>query len=488
MNFKLKALHAALAMGLALGLSDAALAATMLDVNQAKVVSLPKDAATVFVSEPKVATYQVLSPKKVILFGRGAGTTSFMALDGQGNPIFTTDVVVSQSTAQMSAALQREFPSLNLKLTPAADGVIVSGQVPSAQVAADVVALLDAFVKSSTGSSAPQGSSTSGSDGDDPASQLPEVPDDALSGPGNGKGTLGAHAGKVINRLTVTMPNQVVIRVRIAEVNRGVAQQLGVNWFWSKTTGGHNSIAIGLANNAVTSSTPGVTTALAAVTDAASTVIPDFSAMIDALADENLVSVLAEPNLSVVSGETASFLAGGEIPYPQISTSNSNATGFEFKEYGVMLDVTPTVLSENRISLRVRPEVSEPNSAESITMNGVQVPAFTTRRADTTIELADGQSFVIGGLLQNKLVNEVSKIPGLGDLPVLGALFRNSSFQRGESELVIIATAYIGQPQGNNLRIPNANVVIPGVFNRLFLDQQPTVSSGEIRPQDLNYY
>lgn len=474
----------------ALGAISFAQAALGLDlsVNQARVVRLDRPAATVFVAEPKIATYQIISPTKLLVFGRAPGETSFMALDKSGNEIYSTKLDVSYGTEQVKAALKREFPSLNIKLTPVSDGIVVSGKVPSAQTAADVVALVQAFFASKSPSSAPSGSSTSeSSSGTDEAGSLPEMPDEDLSGPGLGKGVLGAHVGKVINRLTVTMPNQVVIRVRFAEVTRDVSEKLGINWFWNKTTTGHYSFSFGLADNAVTSSTPGPVTALSSLTDAANVVIPDFSALIEAMAGENLVSILAEPNLSVVSGETASFLAGGQFPFPAIS-ANSNFATTNFKDYGVMLDVTPTVLSENRVSLRVRPEVSELSYASGTQIGNTRVPAIITRRADTTIELADGQSFVIGGLLQNKLDNNVNRIPILGDVPILGALFRSSAYERGESELVIIATAYIGEPSGNNLRIPNANIVIPNVFNRLFLGEMPTVKAGALKPQDLSFY
>ena len=153
----------------------------------------------------------------------------------------------------------------------------------------------------------------------------------------------------------------------------------------------------------------------------------------------------------------------------------------------MLLSVTPTILSPNRISLRLRPEVSEPNDANGITLEGIRMPGFVVRRAETTVELASGQSFAIGGLLQNSLVNSVSKIPGLGDIPVLGALARSTEFQRGETELVIIATAYVSGPSGGQLRIPNAQLYVPSVFERMLVGKTPEVQSGPIQPADFVY-
>ncbi|MGI9435953.1 MAG: type II and III secretion system protein family protein, partial [Geminicoccaceae bacterium] len=168
------------------------------------------------------------------------------------------------------------------------------------------------------------------------------------------------------------------------------------------------------------------------------------STAIDALAQEGLVTVLAEPNLTALSGETASFLAGGEFPIPV--AADGNDIKIEFKEFGISLAFTPTVLAQNRISLKVRPEVSELSSTGAITVNGLTVPALATRRAETTVELGSGQSFAVGGLLSNDIQNTVSKFPGLGDLPVLGTLFRSQRFQTKETELVILVTPYLVRP------------------------------------------
>ena len=442
-------------------------------VSQGVMITTGSDFETIFVAEPEIASYQVVNPRKVLVFGRLPGQTTLLAMDSGGEPVYSARVWVRYDTSQMIEALSREFPSLRLKLTPAADGIAVSGVVPSAQVAADVIALLDSFVQ--LGRPSPVSSLASAVQTQGGASSGGEA--DEVSGPASGSGTMASRYGRIINRLTISMPTQVTIRVKVAEVNRSLSDQIGIKWFYNRSgsaRGGHNFF-FGLVDSPV---------AFADASDFGDNL--DFAALIDALAQERLVSVLAEPNLTVMSGETASFLAGGQVPVP--TPQGDGDVTIEFKDFGVLLGVTPTILSEDRVSLRLRPEVSEPSMANGITTQDLVVPGFIVRRAETTIELSSGQSFAIGGLLQSNLSNEISKFPILGDIPILGALARSTSFQRGETELLIIATAYISEPSGGDLNIPNANIQIPSFVERLFLGSKPKVSPGPLAPADFLYY
>jgi pilus assembly protein CpaC len=185
-----------------------------------------------------------------------------------------------------------------------------------------------------------------------------------------------------------------------------------------------------------------------------------IQAVIDALNQEGLLSILAEPNLVAMSGQTASFLAGGEFPIP-ISQQDGSIT-IEFKQFGVKLDFTPTVLADNRISLKVRPEVSQIDPNASITTGGVTIPGLSVRRVDTTVDLSSGQSFAIGGLLQANSNDLISSVPGLGAIPVLGKLFQSVNYQNNKSELVVIVTPYLVQPTDpNHLRTPFDSVMTP---------------------------
>jgi pilus assembly protein CpaC len=191
------------------------------------------------------------------------------------------------------------------------------------------------------------------------------------------------------------------------------------------------------------------------------------------------VSILAEPNLTALSGETASFLAGGEFPIP-VSQSLSSVT-IEYKQYGVGLAFTPVVLGDGRISMRVRPEVSELSNEGSVKLNDFVVPALTTRRAETTVELGSGQSFMIAGLLRNATTNDVTKAPFLGDLPILGALFRSTSYRRSETELVIIVTPYLVRPVSGQLAAPTDGYRAPS-DTQLNLEGQTFVGQSGPRP------
>jgi pilus assembly protein CpaC len=190
---------------------------------------------------------------------------------------------------------------------------------------------------------------------------------------------------------------------------------------------------------------------------------------------------LAEPNLVALSGETASFLAGGEFPIP--ASQGLNGTSIEFKEYGVSLAFTPTVLEGGRISMRVRPEVSEISSLNAVRLNGFEVPSLTTRRAETTVELGSGQSFMIGGLLSNTGNNSIDKAPFLGDLPVLGALFRSNKFRRNQTELVIVVTPYLVKPvNASQIALPTDGFRTANDPQRLLLNKSHDSRNGEARP------
>ncbi|WP_317617548.1 type II and III secretion system protein family protein [Sphingomonas daechungensis] len=192
----------------------------------------------------------------------------------------------------------------------------------------------------------------------------------------------------------------------------------------------------------------------------------DILSSLDLAEVDGLVTTLAEPNLTALSGETASFLAGGEFPIPVSQSLGS--ISIEYKQYGVGLAFTPVVLADGRISMRVRPEVSELSSEGSIKLNGFDVPALVTRRAETTVELGSGQSFMLAGLIRNNTTNNVDKAPFLGDLPILGALFRSTSFRRQETELVIVVTPYLVKPVSGRLALPTDGYRAPSDAKRVW--------------------
>ena len=387
-----------------------------LEVNKGRLVRLDRPASTVFIADPEIADIQVKSPSLVYLLGKKAGETTLYAVDESENILASVAIRVNLNLSRLRDAIRKLDPRSDVEVTSIDDTLVIEGVVRSASIAEDVRRLAVRIA------------------GDSEA---------------------------VINRLGVDAPNQVNLRVRIAEVARGVDKQLGFNWQILGTLGG---LSLGLATTNPFASAVSVVNSLGSLTQGASAAFNaegwDFNAVIDALEEEGLVTILAEPNLTALSGETASFLAGGEFPI-LVPAADGRVT-IEFKKFGVSLAFTPTVIGETRINLHVRPEVSQLSSKNSVTLNNFVVPSLTTRRAETTVELGSGQSFAIAGLLLNNVNHDIRKFPFLGDIPVLGALFRSDRFQRDETELVIIVTPYIVRPASRmRLAAPTDGFVPP---------------------------
>jgi pilus assembly protein CpaC len=383
-----------------------------LTIGGGELVTLDQPATTVFVANPQVADVQIAGPQSIFVFGVATGQTSFFALDAEGNPLARREIAVTHDLAGLRRALAARFSGNRIELTSAPNAIIVEGIVASPDVA-------DAIAQTVGG----------------------------VLGDGE----------RLINRMQIAAPVQVNLRVRVAEVSRNVEERLGFNILSLFNLG---DFAFRLATGGVIPAfiPPNSTGILTG-----SYTRNDFSinAAIDALSEEGLARTLAEPNLTAISGETASFSAGGEFPIP-VGQEDGVIT-IEFKPFGVILDFTPTVIDTNRINLRVRPEVSDITNVGAITINDLEIPALSVRRVETTVEMASGQSLVIGGLLRQSLRDVVEKVPGLGDVPVLGSLFSSTSYQNDETELIVTVTPYIvratrptdtrpllARPAGNN--------------------------------------
>lgn len=389
-------------------------------VNKGSLLRLDRPAATVFVADPEVCDIQVKSPTLVYLMGKKPGDTTLYAVDQDENVIASVDIQVTHDLGRLQQVVRSLHPGIRLGLASVGGSVVVKGAVPSAAVAEDVRRLAANYVDQN---------------------------------------------GEVINRLAVVAPSQVSLRVRVAEVSRRIDKQLGFNW---EVFGSIGSFQFSM----LTANPFGQNLVADVLGLGAQSGSWDANVLIDALEDEGLVSILAEPNLTALSGETASFLAGGEFPI--LVPQGDNQITIEFKKFGVSLAFTPTLLSDGRISLKVRPEVSElsQDGAISIPVAGgtLSVPALTVRRAETTVELGSGQSFAIAGLLRNTVSHGLHKFPGLADLPILGTLFRSDAFRRDETELVIIVTPYVVRPAANDrLAVPNDGFSPPHDVERLLV-------------------
>jgi pilus assembly protein CpaC len=385
-----------------------------LSIGEGELLRLARPSSSVFIANPDVADVQVPSSGAIFVLGKKAGTTTLLAIDSANQTILRKTVVVRHNLAEMQQLLKQRFPNYQFELTSAPGSLMVRGTVDSPEEVSAVAATLS-----------------------------PQLSKDE----------------KLVNEVSIPKSNQVQLRVRVAEVSRDINQQFGFNW-QALMQPGHLVSGIFSGRDFYTT-TNGVGTYVLPSNNAWS-MLGGYSgggysvqAMLDAMDEEGLITIMAEPNLTALSGQTASFLAGGEFPIPVAQSSTTNTITVEFKSFGVALDFTPTVLSGNRISLLVRPEVSQIDSNNSVVIDGATIPGLSVRRMQTTVELASGQSFAVGGLLQDNMAETLSRFPGLGSIPVLGKLFSSQKYQNNKSELVVIVTAYIVRPtDGQALRTP----------------------------------
>jgi pilus assembly protein CpaC len=379
-------------------------------VGTGQLVRVDREFSSLFVANPDVADIQVKSPRLLYLTGVGVGETTLFAVDDADNVLMSSTIRVTHNTNALQQGLSRVAPGQSVTATTVDRSLVISGSVATPAQAADIMQVATQFVS-------------------DPA--------------------------QVVNRIDVAAPTQVNLQVRIAEVSRNIDRQLGIRWNEiSYQNGATRYGLIGGGEIQNSAAYGGFVTRGGRF---------NVDVVLQALAEEGLVSILAEPNLTARSGEPASFLAGGEFPYEVAQDDNANT--IEFKNFGIQLNFTPTVVDGNRISLSVGTEVSELDFSKSQSR-----PSIVSRRAETTVDLGSGQSFAIAGLMQNSTSNVNTGVPGLGNVPVLGALFRSNGFRRGQTELVIIVTPVVVQPtSARQLRTPVDSFVPPNDFERILL-------------------
>ena len=402
--------------------------AVTVGVDESQVLAAPGPGATVFITNPDIADAQTPDTKHVLIIGRKAGETTAYIFTAAGG-VSRYAVTVTRPNAGVAEALRKQFPGATIDVFRGPAGMTVSGRVDSPVQAAALTAAAQQFLVDK----------------------------------------------EVLNfAVAVEGATQVNLQVRVASVSRTIVNNLGFDW---NALFNNGSVAVGL----LTGSPPNGILGQFALNSSSfgslgagyknSSGSVNLAAVIDALQSNGLVTVLAEPNITTASGTTASFLVGGEFPVP-IAQALDQIT-IEFKNYGVSMEFTPTVLDANRISIRVKPEVSELSTVGAVVINNVQIPAVAVRRADVTVELASGQSFAIAGMYQNNMSKSVSQFPGLGNLPVLGQMFRSSSFLRDQTELVILVTAYIVRPVDNpgDLGLPTEAVTYSNDLEQLLLGE-----------------
>ncbi|MDT8279283.1 MAG: type II and III secretion system protein family protein [Erythrobacter sp.] len=436
----------------------------ILSIGRGELVTVPGAMADVFVANDAVADVQVKSQRQLYVFGKAGGETTIYASNAAGDVIFSANIRVGSNIGSVDQMLAMAMPDAKVSVsTMGTNTVLLTGTVAAPEDAAEAERLVQAF--------------------------------------------LGDEAN-VISRLKTATPLQVNLHVKFAEVSRSLLREIGGNLQTADGTGGFRfgvgtgrSIGgeefnyrgpLGVGNGAGQTSMllpDGTEIVGPSVNSNDGTSIAGLGRLfgintlgaLDLSERLGLVTTLTEPNLTALSGETAMFLAGGEFPIP-IAQGLGQVT-VQFREFGVSLAYTPTVLSNGRISLRVRPEISELSTQGSIVLNGFQVPALTTRRTETTVELGSGQSFMIAGLMSANSQNTLDKAPGLGDVPILGNLFRSREFRRGETELVIVVTPYLVKPvDAKDIKLPTDGFRSANEFQQFLGYQENAGVSGEQRP------
>ena len=423
-------------------------------------------AAQVTVGAPEVANVVVPGASEIVIVARSVGTTNLI-VSGRDGRSTVFDLYVGLDTGPLRAQFDTLFPGeKEIRIGSSGNMLILSGMVSDAAVASQLIALATAFQQ---GSAQAPGAASAGAGSPSPAGVgVPAAA--AASAPAAG------NVQPVLNMLSIAAPQQVMLEVKIAEVSKSLVDQLGGSAGYSKTNG---------------SWTYGIVSSLLSGTPNALNIVHGATTLsIDGQTRDGLVKVLAEPSVMAISGQEASFLAGGKIfiPVSQTGSNGASTITLEEKEYGVAVKFLPTVLSGGRINLRVAPEVSELNrdgigiSATGTTTATAILPAFTTRRATTTVQLQDGQSFAIGGLIRNNVTTDIKRFPMLGDIPLLGALFRSSEFQSDRSELVFIVTPHLVKPLPDVPRLPTDAYVEPTRAEFLLRGQHEGVAPAPAAP------
>lgn len=406
--------------------------AGQLDVplNKSQMLTLDRAFSRVMVGNDDVADIMPVSSRSIYVLGRKLGTTSLTIFDKSNRVMSVVDVAVGPDVVSLRRQMAELMPGENIGASISNDAVVLRGIVSSGPAADRAVELAKTYA------------------GD-----------------------------KVVNLLSVGTSQQVMLEVRFAEVNRQAAKDIGLNHSFlsdsGKTIGSIGNAAVDSA--LATQDNGGPTVAIDAIKDRFGLIGRAFSlgglnvfSSFDALERKGLIKTLAQPTLIALSGETASFLAGGEFPIPVAQSSSGGGNGgtnqitVEFKPFGVSLAFTPTVLADGVINLAVEPEVSSLDPSASVQINGLNIPGLRTRRANTVLELRDGEAFAIAGLLQNDFATTVRQMPILGSIPILGTLFRSSGFQRGETELVIVVVPHLVKPtRPENISLPTDRVKDP---------------------------
>lgn len=396
-------------------------------INRSEIVTSPVSMGEVIVANPEIADIYVHGKDKVSIIGKTLGETTVRLFDEENRLIRDMDVMVTYDLPAIRRAMHDFLPNERIGVEMVNTRVALTGEVSSATAANTALEIASQFMLPSRDPSEP-------------------IKQDSKT-----------QSIEVINLMKVGAGQQVMLRIRVGEVQRGTLKQLGIGFDAIKGSGDipfqiFSNTGISTVAGALNKNTAGVSGGSVSYQNASG--VNKISAAIDALEKDSLLKILAEPNLVALSGEQAEFLAGGEIPIP-IAQQNNTIT-VDYKTFGVSVKFTPIVLSQSRIRVQVQPEVSQRNDGKGVDIgSGVVVPAFDVRRASTTVELAPGESFMIAGLMQDSLKSDINQVPGVNEIPFLSAFFRNTSYTREETELILAVTPYLVDPlKSADVRMP----------------------------------
>jgi pilus assembly protein CpaC len=427
--------------------------ALALTVGKSTLMHLPSAIDRISVGNPNVADVTLIGGRELYLLGKTVGSTNVM-LWRRGGTTLIVDVAVNIDAARLQGRINELLPTeKDIKVSTAADSIVLTGEVTSADKADQAVVIAEAFVRNlNRGLMLPV---VAGNTQAAPGSV--QAVGEARSAVGAGGGTSAA-ASRVVNMLRISSPQQVMLEVKVAEVSKTLLDKLGAEFGMSRSDGSWTYSII----SSLLGGSAGVLSAIKG---------PTKRLVIDAEKKDGLVKILAEPNIIAISGQEGSFLAGGRIFIP-VPSGHGDITLAE-REFGVGLKFTPTVLEGGRINLRVAPEVSELSTTGTTLSTAAGfttvLPSFTTRRAQTTVQLNDGQSFAIAGLIKSNITETMKRFPLLGEIPVLGALFRSSEFQQDQTELMFIVTPRLVKPLAANYAVPG-DTFVPPSRSEFFID------------------
>jgi pilus assembly protein CpaC len=413
----------------------------VIGLGKSKLVELPSPYTDVMIADPKTADIVPLNNHSIYVVGKAMGSTALTVYGAGRRVIYSSDILVSADLDNLKSRLHEVLPrETNISVSTANQSIMLSGTVSSPAALQQILTLADTY---------------------DP--------------------------GKVVNMMSVQGTQQVMLSVRFVEMQRTTAKDLRLNMTANVPGAGNPSVTV-QTGDTVFSATHDVTKSFGFGALAWGLGGGDLTFLFDALEQKGIVKTLAEPNLVAMSGDTANFLAGGEFPIP-ISQTTSGGSGslptitVEFKQFGISLAFTPTILQDGLINMVVNPEVSAIDPTVSVQLGNIVVPGIKVRRAHTTVELRDGESFTVAGLLSDAYKSDIRQYPFLGDLPIIGTLFRSTAYQQDQTELVIVVTPHLVTPKRGPTATPIDSFVPPSDFE-LFLFGNLRGKSANLKPED----